>query len=132
MEMVSAAFSSRWNLNVNIVTVGCHNMLLDLTDTLKIADFAGSSMDGSPATVDYEVWSKHPDSDEPNEASDIFALGSAIYEMATGSPPYHNLPPSQIVDNYKKGQFPKLDSISSSQYGVYLAAGIKKCWRQSF
>jgi len=112
--------------------VGCHNMLLDSTDTLKIADFAGSSIDGSSATVDYEVWSRYPGVKEPNEESDIFALGSAIYEMVTGCPPFHNLPRGQIVANYKKGQFPKLDSISSPKYGVYLVASIKRCWRQSF
>jgi len=112
--------------------VGCHNMLLDPADTLKIADFAGSSIDGSSATVDYEVWSRRPGVNEPNEESDIFALGSAIYEMLTGCPPYHNLPQGQIAENYKKGQFPKLDSISSPKYGGCLVASIKGCWRQRF
>src|SRR5215471_21627300 len=105
-------------------------MLLDL-DTLKIADFAGSSIDGSPATIDYEVWSRQPGGGKPDEVSDIFALGSAIYEMATGWPPYHNLPPRQIVAYYRKSHFPKLDSITS-EYGAYLAAAIKKCWMRQF
>ena len=63
-------------------------MLLSSDDTVKLGDFAGSSIDGSPSTVDYEVRSKLPGSDEPDEISDIFALGSAMWEMATGSPPY--------------------------------------------
>jgi len=38
--------------------VGCHNMMLSADGTVKLGDFAGSSLDGSRPTVDYEARSK--------------------------------------------------------------------------
>jgi len=105
--------------------VGCHNMLLSSDNTLKLADFAGSSINGSPSTVNYEVRSRSPGVDEPNELSDIFALGSAIWEMATGSPPYQDKPWREVRGLYKRGKFPKLKSIPE------LGNIIRKCWEQS-
>ena len=106
--------------------VGCHNMLLGEANILKICDFAGSSVAGSHAVVDYEVWSKSPSIDEPTKQSDLFALGSAIYEMSTKLPPYHGKPWAEITKLYQRGQFPSLNEVGK------MANVIANCWSQKY
>ena len=102
-------------------------MLLSLkNDTVKLADFSGSSVDGSPLAVDYEPWSKLPGSDEPSQIADIFAMGSAIYEMATGSPPYENKSWREVHGLYKRSKFPEVRGIR------HLGPIIRKCWNQEY
>lgn len=95
-------------------------------DTVKLADFSGSSVDGSPLTVDYEPWSKLPGSDEASHAADIFAMGSAIYEMATGSPPYRDKAWREVNGLYKRSKFPDVRGIR------HLGPVILKCWKQEY
>ena len=109
------------------VVVGCHNMLLDSSNTVKLADFAGSSIDDSDVSINYEVRSRLPNVSKPNKKSDIFALGSAMYEMATGYRPYEKLSYNTIQNLYRKGEFPKdVDDIDG------LGKLIRKCWEQRF
>jgi serine/threonine protein kinase len=102
-------------------------MLLSLNhDTVKLADFSGSSVHGSPLMVDYESWSKLPGSDEPSQIADLFALGSAIFEMVTGSPPYENKSWSEVQGLYKQSKFPDVSGIG------HLGPIILKCWNQEY
>jgi hypothetical protein len=100
-------------------------MLLDRYGVLKIADFAGSSVDNCrfASTVDYEVGSKLPGSTEPTEQTDIFALGSAIYEMITRKTPYEGFSYTEVQRRFKQGKYP-------NDFGEFGALGriIRKCW----
>jgi len=77
-------------------------MLLDSSDSVRLVDFAGSSLDNSPSTVNYEVQSRLPGLLKPSKQSDIFALGSAIYEMATGVKPYEKMSYREVQKLYAK------------------------------
>jgi len=107
--------------------VGCHNMLLDHNGVLKIGDFAGSSVDSCrfASTVDYEVGSKLPGAGEPTERTDIFALGSAMYEMITRITPYQGFSYTEVQRRFKQGKYP-------NEFGEFCVLGriIKTCWGQ--
>ena len=100
-------------------------MLLDAKDTLKYADFAGSSLDGSDATVNYEVRSRLPGITRPTERSDVFALGSTLFEMITGSPPYSSESYKDVLRFYKGMSFPDVSKLP-------LGHVIAKCWKGQF
>jgi len=105
--------------------VGCHNMLLDSAGNLRLCDFSGCSIDGKDASVCYEPWSQLPSADMPNKRADIFALGSAMYEMATGHVPYQNLPEYEISRNYEELRFPE-DYPANREERLWTI--IKACW----
>jgi len=106
--------------------VGCHNMLLDAKDTLKVADFAGSSIDGSDASVNYEVRSRLPGISRPTEKSDIFAFGSALYELATRRAPYSEESYENVQKLYRQEKFADVSMLPD------LGPIITKCWRRQY
>jgi len=70
--------------------IGCHNLLLDNDDNVKLCDFAGSSIDGSKPYVGYCKGFRRPteDPDKISIGDELFALGSTIYEIWTTRRPY--------------------------------------------
>lgn len=108
--------------------VGPHNFLLDAALDLKITDFGGSSVDGSCASVCPGLHYLLPDPEwkpgnPPTLNEDLFSLGSLLYFIFTGTPPFHDLKDEVVEKNYKEGLFPDLT-------GVLGADLISQCWHQ--
>ena len=109
------------------VDVGAHNILLDKRNDLKFCDFAGSSIDGSSCTVAPGASASKPDKDfEPSVETELFALGSFLYEMETGFVPYHD---KQTIDEIE--ELFGADVFPDTQ-GLVLGEVIQKCWRGQF
>lgn len=107
--------------------IGCHNLLLDKNDNLKYCDFAGSSIDGQEAWVCYETRSQRPSTyassmDETNIPSEIFALGTTLYEISNTRPPYSDYDEATITGFFDANNFPDVRSLE-------LGNIILKCWR---
>ncbi|KAF2271386.1 kinase-like protein [Westerdykella ornata] len=108
--------------------VGPHNLLLDADLSLKIADFSGSSLDGSRAMVCPGARYMAPDPDwkpgkPPSVEEDLFALGSTIYYIVMGKAPFDDLPDGEVEKRYLNGEFPDLAGVPCRRI-------IELCWRQ--
>lgn len=79
--------------NVIQADVGPHSFLLDSSLSLKISGFGGSSLDGSESTVVPSARYRLPGLSGQNATveTDLFALGSTIYFIATGHESYKEL-----------------------------------------
>jgi len=109
--------------------VGCHNMLLDSSGDLKLCDFSGSSFRGSDIGIGYETRSQLGSGEaQPTVQSDIFALGSAMYEMAIGHAPYHDLTDVEVSQLYREGLFPSWPDDKDPRLGRI----IMDCWQQHY
>ncbi|KJZ73195.1 hypothetical protein HIM_07392 [Hirsutella minnesotensis 3608] len=97
------------------------NMFLDRGMNVRLADFAGSSIDSSPLLV--AVTASHECPGNASSAQgDIFAFGSASYEIATGQRPYAALSEADIQAHYRERRFPDTASLGS------LGRIITTCW----
>lgn len=108
--------------------IGCHNLLLDQHENLKFCDFAGSSIDGEEPTVccDIRYQPYTNDSTYPTTVhTELFGLGSIIYEIWTGSMPYQDISDEDVNDHFQKSQFPDVEHLPP-------ASVIRKCWRGSY
>ncbi|KAK0309954.1 hypothetical protein LTR01_004152 [Friedmanniomyces endolithicus] len=100
------------------------NVLLDQKLSLEIADFGCCSMDASLSTGCGSVrfYPPHTPYRFPVAPEfDIFALGSSLYEVVVGMPPFHDLATKQVRSLYALQQFPDL-------IGVEFADIIRDCW----
>ncbi|KAL2015856.1 hypothetical protein VTK56DRAFT_4689 [Thermocarpiscus australiensis] len=88
------------------------NVLLDRRLDAKLADFAGSSLDGSPLLIGVTASHEYPGPLLCTEA-DIFALGSTLYELMNESRPYAGLSDVAIAQKYKRGEFAETESLGS-------------------
>jgi serine/threonine protein kinase len=110
--------------------VGPHNFLLDRDLQLKIADFAGSSLDGSLTDIRpgsrYKAPSKSKNATgNPTIYDDIFGLGSTIYYIMEGSAPFEAFDSAEVQSKYQAGEFPDLE-------GIPYAKVVRDCWLGKF
>lgn len=107
--------------------LSARQFLVDRRCNLRLSDFGGSSLRGSDAIVMETATHFLPrDEDKPNTIqSDIFALGSTIYEIIVGEKPYEKLKEDEVQRLYSENQFPTLDKIQDPHWRRV----IQKCWR---
>ncbi len=103
------------------------NFLLDSQLRLRIVDFSGSRIDGERSSVleNTRFFLPRPWNEPCTILTDLFALGSSIYEIMTGSQPYKELMDDEVESRYKKRHFPVVDDIPCGNI-------IKKCWLSEF
>lgn len=103
----------------------CHNIFLDKSLNAKVADFAGSSLDGSPLLIAVTASHEYPGSVSSAKGY-LFAFGSMLYEILTGNAPYTKPLDDEIHARYSKGEFP--DTVSLGAIGII----IRECWQGKY
>ncbi|KAM5471475.1 hypothetical protein MferCBS49748_002022 [Microsporum ferrugineum] len=104
------------------------NLLLDKDFNIKIIDFSGSSIDGSKQSSCEGTRFYLPRRDwrePPTIASDLFALGSTLYEIFYGSSPFEDLPSDEVISLYEAQQFPDISNIPCGTI-------IEQCWQSQY
>jgi serine/threonine protein kinase len=110
--------------------LGCQNIMLDQDNKAKLCDFAGSRLKEGEvwkdAWISYEVRSQHPKyrGQQPNLETEIFALGSVLFEIWTSRPPFASESNFFVRQNFQAYVFP-VSSVKSSQVQTI----IHNCWR---
>ncbi|OAA62709.1 Protein kinase-like domain protein [Niveomyces insectorum RCEF 264] len=123
------------------------NMLLDDGLHVRLIDFSGCSLRGTPA-LSYESASFYMPRTPENSngkvgcsvTTDLFALGSSYYQIVTCFAPWHGLSHDEVEARYNRGEFPPLveddpppDGESKSTSGSMLFADtIWRCWHGEF
>jgi len=100
------------------------NFLLDANLGIKIADFGGSSLQGSQPSAYAGARFLPPNFDwrrQPTIQDDLFGLGSTIYFIMTGQYPFAELDSDEVEANYRASKFPDLEGITCGDI-------IKQCW----
>lgn len=102
------------------------NILLDDELGIRICDFAGCSMLGkAPYILESGAFYLPGDFRDVgmgcNVKSDLFALGSCIFQIVTGNEPYQGLEDKDIEDKFEEQVFPELGNM-------LFAEVIRKCW----
>lgn len=103
------------------------NFLLTDDFRLCIIDFAGSTIDGEAGSgfEGYRYCLPRPFRDPSTVRTDLFALGSLVYEIATGEAPYQRCEDQEVEDYFRKGIFPPTQDI-------LLGSIILGCWQGTY
>jgi serine/threonine protein kinase len=105
--------------------IGCQNVMVSASGHAKLCDFAGSKIGQKDALVAYEIRSQHVrySGQQPTITTEIFAIGSLLFEIWALKPPYAAELNSVVKERFRLGEFP-IGSISNlSMKGV-----IHRCW----
>lgn len=118
--------------------ISMDNMLLDRNLSIKISGFGyGRILDVDSSGLSNNSNSKLSSS-SPNEdnmiliKADIFALGTAIYQIMTGRTPFPELDHTdpddkqEMIKRLKAGKYPAMDSMVAGGSVAY------KCWAGSY
>ncbi|CAK7214943.1 hypothetical protein SCUCBS95973_002308 [Sporothrix curviconia] len=104
------------------------NLLLDADLNVRIADFGGCSLLGQrPYILESgpfylpAAW-REKDALGCSVATDIFGLGSCIFQIVPGKQPYDDMEDGDIETKFTNQEFPSLD-------GVLCADVVSRCWQ---
>lgn len=110
--------------------LSARQFLVDKRLNIRLSDFGGSSLRGSEAIVMENATHFLPrDEDSPNTVqSDIFALGSTLYEIILGLRPYEGEGEDEVRQLYLQELFPSVESIGDTTW----RRAIQKCWKKQY
>lgn len=107
--------------------IRCSNLLLDRHLNVKLGDFTGSSIDQSEALSCYNTDHLLPqDNFVISTRTEIFAFGSTLFHIVSGTRPYHSLTSNEKEQKFRLQQFPDVTG-----YGFF-GDIITKCWQVEY
>ena len=105
--------------------------LVDHDGNARLSDFNGSGFDAQPnlglkrrsaqSRESSSHWLPRHDETDSCEQTDLFALGSSLYELITGERPFADMDDGTIETRFAQGIFP-------STQGLWLGSDISSCW----
>jgi len=105
------------------------NMLLDEHLGLRIVDLSGSSIDGEPPlsleSTRFYLPRSMKDAMPCSIITDLFALGSSVYQIMTRREPYEDLGDDEVEARYARRDFPSVEGIPCGDI-------IRRCWMCEF
>lgn len=103
------------------------NFLIDDDFRLCIIDFSGSTIDGVPGSAfeGYRYCLPRPIDDPSTTRTDIFALGSLLYEIVMSEEPYEQYEDEEAVAYFEQGLFPATQDLP-------LGRVILSCWQGAY
>ncbi|KAH6715967.1 kinase-like domain-containing protein [Leptodontidium sp. MPI-SDFR-AT-0119] len=104
------------------------NFLLDADLGLRIADFSGSSFEGSHASACASMRFLPPEFNlhrMPTVEDDLYGFGSTIYSIMAGQYPFQELPSDEVEGLCKDHEFPDVTGIPCGEI-------IERCRRCGF
>ncbi len=105
-------------------SVSLSHMMLDGRGNARLADFAWCALHSATLVAETLASHEYP-GDRGTVQGDLFAFGSAMYELATGSEPFVTASDAEIRARFKRGLFPDVAWLGS------LGDVIAKCWTAS-
>lgn len=129
---IATGLSHAHSRNVQHSDLSCRNLFLFQGYRVKIGDFGGSLIQGSGFVetvceeMAYELPCRgRPFSERPVTKREIFALGSAIFEIMAWRRPFEGLEDNDIEARYAREEFPSLDNVP-------LGPIISNCWNEAY
>lgn len=104
------------------------NFLLTDDFRLCIIDFSGSTIDGTAGSgfEGFRYCLPRSFHDPSTVRTDLFALGSLLYEIMTGETPYQSCEDQQVEEYFRKGIFPPTKDVP------LLGSIMLGCWRGAY
>lgn len=101
---------------VLVADISARNFLVtDDKSSILLSDFSGSGLGELESMIRpeqrYERFGANGAMDDISMSTEVFAIGSLIFEIATGKAPYAELDNAQVEETIAKREFPPTDDI---------------------